>query len=205
MNVRSGFTLVEMLVSLAIFGVISGFVMANLRVGGQGDELRISSQLVASSVRRIQTMAVAGQTIYFCRNSGEITGSKLCPTGQDLECSEGSCVREIPPGGYGLHLASAPGSERTIITFADLNRNYGYDPGEEFRRDSVSSGPLVGISELQPSTDGKLDIVYAPNATAIYFNQSTETAIATIIMRHSHTGATKRIIVNSLSGQISAD
>ena len=205
MTKRMGFTLVEMLVSLAIFGVISGFVMANLRVGGQGDELRLSSQLVASAIRRIQTMAVAGQTVYFCRKSGEITGSKLCSTGKDTECLEGSCVKETPPGGYGLHLSSAAGSERTMITFADLDRDHGYDAGEEFRRDSVSSGTLVGVSTLQPVTEGKLDIVFAPNAMAVYFNQSTEMAIATITLRHSHTGAAKRVIINSLSGQISAE
>jgi len=205
MNKRFGFTLVEMLVSLAIFGVITGFVMANLRVGGQGDELRISSQLVASAIRRVQTMAVAGQTVYFCRQTGELVGSKLCPTGQDAECPEGTCAKEIPPGGFGVHFSTAAGSERTIITFADLDRDYGYDAGEEIRRDSVSSGALVGVSTLQPVTDDQLDIVFAPNAMAVYFNKSTETAIATIVVRHSHTGAAKRVIVNSLSGQISAE
>ncbi|MFA6603414.1 MAG: prepilin-type N-terminal cleavage/methylation domain-containing protein [Patescibacteria group bacterium] len=205
MNDRSGFTLVEMLVSLAIFAVITGFVMANLRVGGQGDELRLSSQLVASSVRRIQTMAVAGQTVSYCRKDGESTGTRLCPSGASAECLEGSCVKEVPPGGYGIRLSTVAGSERVIITFADLDRDYGFDDGEEIRREPVSSGALVGVSALAPEAGGNLDIVFAPNATTVYFNQTVETAIATVTLRHSQTGATKRVFINSLSGQISAE
>ena len=78
-----GFTLVEMLISLAIFAVVTAMAVANFRAGAQGDELRVSARIIASTVRRAQTQAVAGSSVFFCH--GGTDEGKVCPSGDDID------------------------------------------------------------------------------------------------------------------------
>jgi prepilin-type N-terminal cleavage/methylation domain-containing protein len=197
-----GFTLVEMLISLAIFGVITGMVLANFRAGAQGDELRISSQLVASAVRRAQSLAIAGQTVAFCR--GGANDLKLCPGGV-ADCTGGTCVTEVPAA-FGIHFSTAPGEERRMTQFADTDNDKTLGPGEAMRSDSISSGPFVDVVGLAPEVGGALDIVFVPPKPSTVFNaDAAPDGIAAITVRHRTTGAEKRVTVNKVSGQVSAE
>lgn len=198
---KKGFTLIEMLISLAIFGVITGMVMANFKQGSQGDELRISSQLMASAIRRAQTAAVAGQTTSYC-----VLGTndkKLCKNAGD--CPSGTCATEVPHG-YGVHFSSAAVENRKVIMFADIDGDNVYSPSEAIRTDNVSSGPFVYVQTVAPTVGGMLDIVFVPPKPTIFINNNvTADGIATITVRHDNIGQQKRITINKVSGQISAE
>lgn len=198
----AGFTLVELLISLSIFAVITGAVLANFRVGTQGDELRISAQIVASAIRRSQTAALGGQLAPLC--SGGIDDKKNCPHG-DADCGGGgSCVNVIPRG-YGIRFDTEGAAHRRMTTFIDGNGNRLFDEGEQLHSESVSSGPSVIIDGVAPAAGGALDIVFVPPKPTAYLNGLTADAIATIIMRHTHTNATRNVTVNRITGQVSAD
>ena len=202
LSFSKGFTLIEMLISLAIFGVITGMVMANFKLGAQGDELRISSQLVASSIRRAQTMAIAGQTVAYCQ--GGTNNLRFCPNGA-AQCPGGSCVREIPPG-YGVHFSTATGENKKTIIFADLDGNNIYSTTEEIDRDSVSSGPFVRVSAVAPAASNALDIIFVPpKPTIVLNNNATADGVAVVTVRHDTIAKEKRITINKISGQISAE
>lgn len=200
-TVHRGFTLIELLVSLAIFGVITGTVLANFRTGAQGDELRISSQLVASAIRRTQTAAIAGQLQPVC--SGGVNDGKACPGGAG-DCGAGECM-EIIPLGYGIRFDTADGSDRRITTFVDANGNKVYDAGETLRTESVSSGASVEISALSPSSASALDIVFVPPKPTMYFNGLSTNSSASIVVRHMSSENTRTISVNRISGQVNAE
>jgi prepilin-type N-terminal cleavage/methylation domain-containing protein len=197
-----GFTLVEMLISLSIFAVVTAFVTANFRVGRQGDELRLSSQLAATAIRRAQTLATAGQTTAFCR--GGTNDLKTCPSGLSSECGGGTCVVEVPRG-YGIRFSTAAADARKLITFADLDGDRAYDVGELLRTDAVSPGLSVRVSTLSPTAGSTLDIVFEPPKPTVYFNGSTATGIATITTLHSVTNQVKNVTVNRITGQVNAD
>ncbi len=201
-GILRGFTLIEMLLSMSIFAVVTAFVTANFRAGRQGDELRLSSQLVATAIRRAQTLAVAGQTTAFCR--GGTRDLQTCPSGLSAECGGGTCVVEVPRG-YGIRLSTTSPDDRSVILFADLDGDRAYDAGELIRSDSASPGPSVKVSTLSPAAGATLDIVFEPPKPSVYFNGSTATGVASVTTRHAATGQTKNVTVNRITGQVNAD
>ncbi len=202
MTDQRGFTLIEMLVSMSIFAVITGFVMANYRVGQQGDELRISAQLVGSMVRRAQTSAVAGGEIFAC--AGGLSVGTVCTPGDAAVCGEGTCVRDIPRG-YGVRFSTTSGEERRMTYFADTDGNRRFGAGETVRTDTVSSGRFVDVVAVSPADNGALEIVFVPPRAAAFYNAATDVIEAVITLRHRTTGQERDVRINRISGQVSID
>lgn len=201
MKEHEGFTLIEMLITLGIFSVITGMVMVNFRVGQQGDELRIAGRLVESRIRRAQTAAIAGETIFICK--GGTDDKKVCPSGDSADCAGGTCQRDIPRG-YGVHFS--PGTAAgSLIYFADTDGDRVFQAREEISSYSVTSGAFVTISSISPEQSGMLDIVFVPPKPSVLFNGVTTSAIATVQLQHSTTNATRDVSLNRISGQISTD
>lgn len=199
-----GFTLLEILISISVFSVITAFATANFNAGRKGDELRFASQLTASAIRRVQTSASAGEMIGICRDSNTLRDGQTCPGGSDAECAGGTCRQEVPLA-YGMHLSTADG--RKLISFADVNGDHVWQSGEEYRTDSVSPGALVFMSGLQvgSSAVAQLDVVFAPPKPATFFNGMTDEAAASITLTQPQTGATRTVTVNRVTGQVNAD
>lgn len=198
-----GFTMIEMLISLSIFAVVTAFVTANFRAGRQSDEIRLSSQLVATAIRRAQTLAIAGQASPSC--VGGANDKKMCLGGTAAECPSGACVIDVPKGGYGIRLTTVSPDSRKVILFADLDGDRAYDAGELMRSDTVSPGPFVAVTALNPVASNVLDIVFEPPKPKTWLNNSVATPIATITLSHTTTGSSKTVTVNAVSGQVNAD
>lgn len=201
-NRAAGFTLIEMLVSLSIFAVMTGFLMASFRTGKQADELRIASQVGMTVIRRTQTRALAGSTVKICR--GGSRDLKICPTGAAEDCPGGICSTEVPLG-YGVRFDTAAGASSAAIEYADTNGNMTYDDGEEIQKTPLSTTPNVTVKTVTPSNDGRLDIIFVPPRPTIFLNGVTTTATATIELTHSASGETRTVQLNRISGQISSD
>lgn len=197
-----GFTLVEMLISLAIFAVITAMAVANFRAGEQGDELRVSARLVASTVRRAQTQSVAGSSVFFCHGGAD--EGKMCLTGEDTECNGGLCTMDIPDS-WGVHISTLGGENRELIVFADTNDNRRYDTGEAVRFESISPGPFVNVASVTPNDAGVIDIIFTPPKPKTYFNDSIIDGIATVVLEHQHTGTQMSVTVNRISGLVSVE
>jgi prepilin-type N-terminal cleavage/methylation domain-containing protein len=195
-----GFTLIEVLISLAIFAVITGFALANFRLGGQGEELRLAAENLASAVRRAQTQAIAGQTVFACDAT-----RTLCDPADAAACPAGVCSA-IVPRGFGVRVAIGEGRDRSIIQFADIDGDKDLDAGEVTSRESVSLTPQVAVSALSVSFDGALDIVFVPPRPRTHFSADRfPDTVAAITLRQSATGATRTVTVNRISGQISVE
>ncbi len=73
---RAGFTLVELLISIAIFVSLTGILLANFRRGDYSEELKLSADLLAVNLREAQTKSISGISgalvngygIYFSNN-----------------------------------------------------------------------------------------------------------------------------------------
>lgn len=92
----SGFTLVELSVSIAIIAIMATLIVANYGAGRRQDELNRSAQEVALNIHRAQNYAL------FSRVAAE-------------------CGNKVPLGGYGILM---PGTSQTSYQiFADCNGN----------------------------------------------------------------------------------
>ena len=120
LKMKRGFTIIELLVSLGIFVIITTMVVANFRAGSRSDELKIAADALSSDLRRAQNMALAGQ---------EVNGV-------------------TPTGGYGVYFdLGEPGH---YIIFADANDNQKYDVGEDLSDGKIVLARDVRITGIQP-------------------------------------------------------
>jgi prepilin-type N-terminal cleavage/methylation domain-containing protein len=201
-NRARGFTLIELLISLSIFAILTTMTITNYNAGTQSDELRSAGQLLASAVRRAQTMALSGQTENICLAGSDI--NQICTPGAAATCPPGQCVAEVPHG-YGIHVSTISSENTQYVIFADINGNRAYDQGEAIRTDTVSSGRSVIVSAVNPAASGSLDIVFEPPQPKAWFNGSNAAVVADITLKHTATNATRNVTVNLITGQVNAD
>lgn len=127
---KYGFTLIDLIVSIAIFGLITASVLVNFRAGSRGDSVRQSANITATMLRRAQTMTLSGELLL---------------------------DESFPIGGYGIYFDSA--DPDTLTLFADIDGNYVYDAGEEIDTEDLagdayfSAGGNLGVVFSSPDSD----------------------------------------------------
>lgn len=98
---KGGFTVVEMLVVVAIILLLSGLMFTNYRSAQSETALQLSSQQLASDLRRAQNMAL----------STAITSQGI-----------------VSKGGYGLYFDTNSDSATKYILFAECNPEEAFNP-----------------------------------------------------------------------------
>lgn len=117
---KKGFTIIELLVAISIFIVITGLVVANFRRGARSDELKIAAAGLASTLRKAQTMALAGEAI------GGV----------------------VPAGGYGVYVTMD--TPNRYIIFADNDGNKIYGVGEELAGGINFLPSNIAVDQVSP-------------------------------------------------------
>lgn len=155
---RRGFTLVELLVSMSIFAVMSALVMVNFRVGERSDELRLGAQAFSSLIRDAESRAASGATVCLCLSGGPTgpvcTPQRTCPGG-------GTPSDAVPRGGYGIH--AGVGDTRASL-FADLDADRLMGAGEELVSEPFSASAGVRVSA------GGGAVTFVPPRPEVYVN-----------------------------------
>ncbi len=108
LNNRSGATLFELILSLAILGVLIGISLANFQSGGKNESARLAARLAESTLRQAQTMTLTGAVL----------------------------AGAVPSGGYGVRFDTV--MPTVLLLFADNNGNHVYNPGEEAALEPVA-------------------------------------------------------------------
>jgi prepilin-type N-terminal cleavage/methylation domain-containing protein len=176
LDTNSGFTLIEVLVSLSIIIMMTTLFLANYSGGTRSNNLFLGEQQLVSDLRTSQNRGL-GSTPY--------NGS-------------------FPAGGWGIHLSTI--SNSSYIVFADVNGNETYEVGEADQTKGGQTMPLpAGIIVSALSTvDGSsnptsLDITSLPPdpVTRIY-NGTATSSIGYITLKNTITNQTSVITVNVL-------
>ena len=179
-----GFTLIELVVVVAIMGVVSSIILANNSKFGGVITLRNLAYDIALSLREAQTYGIS--TRRFDTQGGTVTFSS----------------------GYGIHFAGAPSTE--YILFADANGDGHYTNGEQVQSFTISKGFQVSdlcvtdSSGTQTCNQPSLDIAFyrpEPDADIRVGTTNTLYESATIKLT-SPRGDTASVLVQ-LTGQIS--
>jgi len=195
-----GFTLVELLVSISIIGVITGLMMANFRGGQQSAEVRLASDILVGQIRSVQTSALSGRLAAVC--SGGSDDLKVCePKDPPVSCTDGTCQRRIPTG-YGIRFSTLEPTTYTL--FYDTDADYRYDAGEE-----LSTQPYVSTAAVlfQGSSAGDpVDLVYTPPFGQLHVNGSaTGPTTVSFTLGHQFGTMIRHVTVYRLSGKIEHD
>lgn len=210
-SAAKGYSLIEMLVAMSIFAVVSGLTISNYGSGRRSDELRYAGQILDTSIRRAQTNSLAGTTVGYCDATADDSRTRLCPNGLS-DCREGeTCVTDVP-NAWGIHLTYAASGARSIVLFADVNGDFRYDPFEAVRSNSISPGKSVVVSGLSPAVNQALDITFMPPKPTVRFNGLPSAPgeavpglplLASVVLTNPIDGTFRRVTVNRLSGQVS--
>lgn len=139
---QSGFTLMELVVSLSIIGIISGVFLANFHYANQQGKVNMAAQKLASDIRQAQGYAL---------------GQK-----------EFEAISDFPKGGWGVYLSKIPPDDDGYYIFADYGDGSGGDPDHEYDNGELFNqlGLPAGVNISQIRIDGNprntLHITFIP-------------------------------------------
>lgn len=194
---KKGFTLIELMVSISIFVVISGVIIANLRGGTLRDELALGSTNLVEAIRDANIRTTSGELVNIC--SGGINDGDLC---QIAGCGVGVCVGVLPSGGFGVHLNPVtPGEEILYKFFADINGNLNYDENELIKSAAFIASKNVRIKSVTPANPN-LTITFRPPKPSAYINGTLQSSSADIVLEHKFTDEEKTVHFERVSGLI---
>jgi prepilin-type N-terminal cleavage/methylation domain-containing protein len=195
-----GFTLVELLISISIVGVITGMMMANFRGGQHNTEVRLASDILVDQIRSVQTSSLSGRLVAVC--SGGSNNLSVCePKSPAVTCTGGVCQKRVPTG-YGIRFTGTP--DKSYILFYDTDGDWRYDGGEELTTTAYVATNNVRMSASSLGTP--LDIVYAPPYGQVYVNGVTGAVpTVTLTLTHQFGSATRHVNIHTLSGKIDHD
>lgn len=195
---KPGFTLVELLVSLSILGVITGQMLANFRAGQRVSEVRFAAEILANQLRELQTNALTGRLGLVC--AGGSQNLMVCEGGKEppVACEGGTCEERVPAG-YGIRFSDA--SPESFLLFIDTDGDFRYDEGEELRAlPYVSTGQVRfgGSTAASP-----LDIVFRPPFARAYVNGVPDAVTSvTVTLVHAVGPQERDVTVNLVTGKI---
>lgn len=178
----NAFTLIEMLISIAIFIIITTIFIVDFKYHVSKDALNQAIEQVIIYYRQAQTATLVGVKI------GVVSPN------------------------YGLYLTtdSAGNKNKQIIVFADLNRDKLYNTGEEVSTNCSNCGVFslpngIQINGLSPpiAATSLAITFFATSSNEIYFNGAKAVVGGSITLANTQTGGTASLTVNYSTGQIS--
>jgi len=118
---KEGFTLIELMVVVAISGIVATMVFTNMRSGGRSGDINASAEKLAGVIKQAQMMALSGKRI----------------------------DEERPAGGYGVYLDTSTDPDSYIL-FADIFGvdNHKYDSGSDTIIQTIELGEQISISTV---------------------------------------------------------
>lgn len=105
---ESGFTLIELIVVIAIIGFFSSFLLINFRSNQKVSEVRQQALLVIDLIKRAQTMALSGQLVEGVRPVGYGSAAACLVNGRPC---------------FGLIVTTNDGENWNAVTQSDFSKN----------------------------------------------------------------------------------
>lgn len=171
---KQGFNLVELIVSIAIFGILATVVTANLKGSSPSREAKQQADNIASFMREAQVKALAGEPFN----------------------------DEVPIGGYGVHIEICTTPPCSVTLFADVNTNFTYDAGTE-EINTISLGTVVIIESISTGTTADV-IFKPPRPYTCFGEACSGIGELIITLGNNRNNLTTDVVINQISGRISS-
>lgn len=211
---RHGFTLVELMISIAILTMISITTVFSLRRTREKDELNTAVRLLTSDIKNVESRALSARNVLTCTVAGG--GSRVCET---ENASPSPCVgtcTAAPPPHFGM---SFTGAQESYSLFADVGTaDWRFDgPDEVLLTRSLNplGGGKVTVSSVRTELGGLPSAVFgvgrqngmmrieACGDAGLPACAPTEPKILQITLRHMTSGDTAVVEINALTGRVS--
>jgi type II secretory pathway pseudopilin PulG len=173
---KKSFTLIELMVVLSVFVLLSGAMMVNFKSGGMGSSLKRDASKMALNLRKVEEMSIAAKEF-----SGSLSTDK---------CS--NC--------YGIEFV---GGRNYYTLFSDLDNDYKYDGGREFiesvyleGKNIIESNPYYKIisSGIIHKVNNLTIVFYPPDPTVIVDKRNDSEGF--IVIKNPSNNDTKMVGVN---------
>lgn len=171
---QKGFTLVELIVMIGIFGIITGVVVVNLRGGSPAREVQLQADNLASLMRQAQVQALGGEPF------------------------EGT----VPVGGFGVNVAVCSSAPCSVTLFADADGDFTYDVGTE-EIETLSFGRHVTIESISTGSPVDV-VFKPPKPFICINRQCSGVDEVIITLGSEQTSREVSVVVNQISGQVSS-
>jgi len=173
---KNGFTLIELIVSIAIISMVTGLFLANYSSANRRTDLTMTAQKMVADIRLAQSYAL-GLARY---------GS--------------SSSLNIPAGGWGVHFDLPNYGNNKYNIFADDDANTLYGSGEADERFGAQVVNLPTNITIQSISVGpKVDITFLPPDPRTTINNGTATSTSVdIVLSDARTNSIKTVRVNFL-------
>ncbi len=172
---RGGFTLIELIVVIAIIGFFSSFLLINFRSNQKTSEVRQQALLVVDMIKTAQTMALSGQTIKDAQGNDVkpdvYTAAAGCPLPStclaavipgDLQSGQDATKFIILPNSIqfigDIRVFSFSGS-RASLKISTVDANGEYEQPETTMRLQNIDNPLINQCITVNALSGRVDLV----------------------------------------------
>ena len=177
---KSGFTIIELIVSVSIIVMITAIFLANYNSANRRTDLTMTAQKMVTDIRLAQNYAL-GLKRY--GNSGSLN---------------------VPLGGWGIHFDTQNYGNNKYVIFADDNGNKLYEIGEDNLQygaqiTTLPSNVVIDSIKLDSLATNKADITFLPPdpVTTITGDSSSGSSV-TIVLKDVKTSSVKTVRVNFL-------
>lgn len=175
----TGFTLMELLISIAIFLIITAMVIVNFSSGKYRDELVGAGSILQAAVREAQALTNAGATA-------------LCP---------GQVTPAVPVGGFGAYFKQPS----TVYVFADCettNSRFAYSASDDTVVRTIQLSDNVTLdNSSQPALPVSLVFSSLIETVAVNGQESYANPVS-LVLAHSRSGYHLNVSVNAITGQV---
>ncbi len=175
LNTKSGFTLLEVLITLFIITLLTAMFLTNYRSGSRNTDLTFAAQKLVSDIRMAQNNSL-GSVLYNATTTS---------------------------GGWGIHFDTSNNTKYLI--FADKNNNKLYDNGEAIdafggRTVALPANIIIDNIDSGGSSRTQIDVTFLPPdpVTRIYWAAFSSSTAATIRLKETTQGKTKNLNINVL-------
>ena len=134
LNKKNGFTMIELLIVMAIIGIVATIVLPSYNKARNSKDLHLGREQISSDIRMAQNYSF---------NILKFDGA-------------------FPEGGYGIHFDI--GNPKKYIIFADKgpSPNQTYDAGEKFQELELPRSVKISSLKVDGSDANPIDIVFKP-------------------------------------------
>lgn len=212
MSKRPGFSIYELMISVAILMLISTAAVVNLRATRMKDELNTAVRLVSADLRALQSRALSGSNINSCTDSDGKLG--VCEMDASFCAGSSSACTPKPPYAVGAFLERNANNYRMFADVEPTKNDWKYtDTSETFdiRYLERNGAPNVTISDLLigGSSVNQINVAFqrqngSMGIEGCYAPCASPTSL-TITLKHKISSETKNIYLNSYTGRISTD
>lgn len=180
---KTGFTMMELLVSISIIVLISGIFLANFHYAEQQGKVNMAAQKLASDIRLMQSYALA--------------------------LKEFETISDFPEGGWGIFLTTIKPDDDSYYVYADHedgsggNPDHEYDNGELFNQIALPAGVSIEGIRIDGTPRNTLHITFVPPDPTTWICRNASQCITEsdgesveITLENSSGSYTKKIYAN---------